>query len=121
MSEHLYTHITNLNAHKWWFVRHFSLYCLLIDFALLPLYSTRLVLQVTSFLRTQSSFPIFLVLTMTPQFGLTHTASNQVVLYCSAVLLDDHSFHLAQKISNKATFSLFQSAFWKEEEALRVL
>ncbi|XP_018535934.1 steroid 21-hydroxylase isoform X3 [Lates calcarifer] len=38
---------------------------------------SRSVLQVTSSPRTQSSFLIFLVLTMTLQFGLTHTALNQ--------------------------------------------
>lgn len=39
------------------------------------------VLQATSFLRTQSSFPIFMELTMIRQFGPTRTASDQVLLY----------------------------------------
>lgn len=63
-----------------------------------------LVLQVTSSLRTQSSFLIFLELTMILQSGLTRTASNQVPLsLCDEV----HSFHLALQISNKvASISL---------------
>lgn len=70
-----------------------------------------LVLQVTSFQRTQSSFLICLELTMILQFGLTRTASNPVLLTnCEVECIP---FTWLRKSQNKVTFLSLSERFLK--------